>query len=97
LKNIPSFKDLVDKYDYFLFDQWGVLHNGKKKFKKAEECLKLLKERNKKVVLISNSSLPSKFSISNLKRIGISGGIGSGKTFVSSIFKENNIKYSIRT
>ncbi|GIR65502.1 MAG: hypothetical protein CM15mP70_06090 [Pelagibacteraceae bacterium] len=47
MKNISSFKDLVDKYDYFLFDQWGVLHNGQKKFGKAEECLKLLKERNK--------------------------------------------------
>ena len=72
MKNISSFKDLVDKYDYFLFDQWGVLHNGQKKFKKAEECLNLLIDRNKKVVLISNSSLPSKISISNLKRIGIS-------------------------
>ena len=72
MKNISSFKDLVDKYDYFLFDQWGVLHNGQKKFEKAEECLKFLKVKNKKVVLISNSSLPSKFSISNLKRIGIS-------------------------
>jgi len=72
LKNISSFKDLVDKYDYFLFDQWGVLHNGQKKFEKAEECLELLKVKNKKVVLISNSSLPSKFSISNLRRIGIS-------------------------
>ncbi len=27
-----------------------------------------------------------------MKRIGISGGIGSGKTFVSNIFKENNYK-----
>ena len=72
MKNISSFKDLVDKYDYFLFDQWGVLHNGQKKFGKAEECLKLLKVKKKKVVLISNSSLPSKFSISNLRRIGIS-------------------------
>jgi dephospho-CoA kinase len=27
-----------------------------------------------------------------MKRIGISGGIGSGKTFISNIFKENNYK-----
>ena len=71
MKNISSFKDLVDDYEYFLFDQWGVLHNGHKKFEKAEKCLEFLKERSKKVVLISNSSLPSNFSISNLKRIGI--------------------------
>ena len=98
MKNIPSFKDLVDKYDYFLFDQWGVLHNGQKKFKKAEECLKLLKERNKKVVLISNSSLPSKFSISNLKRIGISESlysycITSGQIALDNLKKDIYKKY----
>ena len=27
-----------------------------------------------------------------MKRIGISGGIGSGKTFISNIFKKNNYK-----
>ena len=27
-----------------------------------------------------------------MKRIGISGGIGSGKTFISNIFKEHNYK-----
>ncbi|MAV13963.1 MAG: dephospho-CoA kinase [Flavobacteriaceae bacterium] len=27
-----------------------------------------------------------------MKRVGISGGIGSGKTFISNIFKENNYK-----
>ena len=48
------------------FAQWS------QKIEKAEKCLEFLKERSKKVVLISNSSLPSKFSISNLKRIGIS-------------------------
>ena len=36
MKNLSSFKELVGNYDYFLFDQWGVLHNGHQKFKKAE-------------------------------------------------------------
>ena len=98
MKNISSFKDLVDKYDYFLFDQWGVLHNGKKKFEKAEDCLNLLKERNKKVVLISNSSRPSKFSISNLKRIGISESlysycITSGQIALDNLKKDIYKKY----
>ena len=98
MKNISSFKDLVDKYDYFLFDQWGVLHNGQKKFGKAEECLKFIKERNKKVVLISNTSQPSKFSISNLKRIGISESlysycITSGQIALDNLKKDIYKKY----
>ena len=24
--------ELINKYEYFLIDQWGVLHNGFKKF-----------------------------------------------------------------
>ena len=42
MKNILSFKNVVSKYDYFLFDQWGVLHNGHKKFIEAEKCLEYL-------------------------------------------------------
>lgn len=98
MKNLSSFKDLVDDYDYFLFDQWGVLHNGHKKFDKAEKCLEFLKERSKKVVLISNSSLPSKFSISNLKRIGISESlytycITSGQIALDNLKKDIYKKY----
>ena len=72
MKNILSFKSLTKNYEFFLFDQWGVLHNGHKKFTKAEKCLKYLKEKNKKVILISNSSMPTVNSISNLKKIGFS-------------------------
>ena len=48
MKNISSFKSLVKNYDFFLFDHWGVLHNGHKKFPQAEECLKYLKKKIKK-------------------------------------------------
>lgn len=72
MKNLSSFRDIVDYYDCFLFDQWGVLHDGIKKFKKAENCLRFLKSKNKKIVLISNSSMPTDFSISNLNKMDIS-------------------------
>ena len=72
MKLISSFKKLVSKYDHFLFDQWGVLHNGSRKFPLAEECLSYLKKKNKCVILVSNSSRPTKFSIKNLDKLGIS-------------------------
>ena len=67
---LKSFKSLISRYDFFLFDQWGVLHNGHKKFDKAKECLETLKLHKKKVILISNSSNPSSYSISNLEKLG---------------------------
>ena len=70
MRIIKSFKSLINKYDFFLFDQWGVLHNGHKKFDKAKECLKILKSNKKKIILISNSSNPSSYSISNLEKLG---------------------------
>ena len=72
MKNISSFKNVVSKYDYFLFDQWGVLHNGHKKFIEAEKCLEYLKLENKKIILISNSASPTIQSEANLKRLGFS-------------------------
>ena len=72
MKKISSFKNVVNHYDYFLFDQWGVLHNGNKKFLEAEKCLEFLKLKNKKIILISNSANPSLQSEANLKRLGYS-------------------------
>ena len=67
--SISSFKKVVNNYDYFLFDQWGVLHNGSSKFPQAEECLSFLKKKDKRVILVSNSSRPTKFSINNLDKL----------------------------
>ena len=70
MKNLKSFKSIIPKYDFFLFDQWGVLHNGHSKFEEAEKCLRILKQNKKKIILISNSSRPTKDSISNLTKLG---------------------------
>ena len=51
---IVKFKDLINKFDYFLFDQWGVIHNGKKKFSFIDKTLKKL--NTKYCIVISNTS-----------------------------------------
>ena len=51
MKRIISIKTIAHKYDYFLFDQWGVLHNGYKVFEDAIDCLQELKNLNKKNIL----------------------------------------------
>jgi hypothetical protein len=36
-------KSLADRFDYFIVDQWGVLHDGKKAYEGTIEALQNLK------------------------------------------------------
>lgn len=46
---------LADRYDAFILDIWGVLHNGMRVYNGVIPCLKELKARNKQILLLSNS------------------------------------------
>lgn len=54
----PLFKGIsvfADKYDYFLVDIWGVLHDGQKAYPGAADAMRYLKDAGKTVLLLSNS------------------------------------------
>ena len=54
-------KDLINRYDGFILDQFGVLHNGLNGLDGAPELVKVLVNKyNKKLVVLSNSSSSSK-------------------------------------
>ena len=72
MKTIKGLKDVIDRFDTFILDQWGVLHNGGQAFTQAVETLHFLKEHNKKVVILSNSGRTHTFSYSRLAESGIS-------------------------
>jgi len=69
---IAGLKDIIDKFDTFILDQWGVLHNGGEAFPEAINALNLLKKHGKKVVILSNSGKNSVFSYDRLTESGIS-------------------------
>ena len=69
---INGLKDIIDSFDTFILDQWGVLHNGGDAFPEAVAALKFLKAHNKKVVILSNSGNTGTFSYSRLQESGIS-------------------------
>ncbi|MEJ6123656.1 hypothetical protein MT390_17610 [Vibrio sp. 2-Bac 85] len=46
---INELKDIIDSFDTFILDQWGLLHNGGGAFSEAIAALKFLKTHNKKV------------------------------------------------
>ena len=48
--------ELLKRYDAFLIDQWGVLHDGKKPYPGALALLEAMRSAGKHNVMISNSS-----------------------------------------
>jgi ribonucleotide monophosphatase NagD (HAD superfamily) len=55
LRIIRSFLEVVDNYDGVILDAYGVLHNGMKAYDHVLETLKILKEKGKKTMILSNS------------------------------------------
>ncbi len=60
----------VDRYQGFLIDQWGVLHNGERIYPGAIEALAELARRGKQVVLLTNSGRRRSFNEERLLELG---------------------------
>ncbi|RWC29049.1 TIGR01459 family HAD-type hydrolase [Mesorhizobium sp.] len=73
---------LVERYDVFLLDQFGVLHDGTRPYPGAVAALSALKRAGKTVVLISNSGKRARLNESRLMKLGFEP--GSWDYFVSS-------------
>ena len=43
MKNINSIKEIINNYDNFIIDQWGVMHDGVNGFKHAIDAIKFQK------------------------------------------------------
>ena len=69
IKKINSIIDLIDKYEIFFFDQWGVVHDGEKIFPDAEKVFETLQKNKKKIFIISNSGKRSSDNIERMKKL----------------------------
>ncbi|MGO4404801.1 TIGR01459 family HAD-type hydrolase [Bosea sp. RAF48] len=52
---LAGLAEVAERYDGFLLDQWGVLHDGSKPYPHAVACLEHLRAAGKAVVILSNS------------------------------------------
>ena len=62
--------EIIDLYDVFILDQWGVMHDGSNGYLHAIEAIDKLFNENKKLIIISNSSKRKISSINSLKKLG---------------------------
>ena len=66
-----SFEAVVDLYDAFILDQFGVLHNGVSALDGATElCAYLHDQKNKKLMVLSNTSAPARHALAKLPKLG---------------------------
>ena len=61
-KNLDSdgLRSIVENYDIFYIDLWGVVHNGITLHKNAIETLEVITKANKDYVLLTNAPRPNK-------------------------------------
>ena len=64
-------KSIVDSYDLFFIDLWGVVHNGIELYDHSIEALDSLASAKKEFVLLTNAPRPNKTVIEFLKKIGL--------------------------
>jgi len=69
-KIINNISEIYFKYDLFILDQWGVMHDGLKGYDHAIYSVNQLVDKNKKLIIISNSSKRKISSTERLKSLG---------------------------
>jgi HAD superfamily hydrolase (TIGR01459 family) len=87
---LESIAPLAERYNYFILDLWGVIHDGQHLYPKVKECLQELRTRNKKIVFLSNAPRRVEAVSTVLHRMGITDDlydkiITSGEVFYQSL------------
>lgn len=63
--------EFIDRYDSFILDLWGVVHDGQKPYPGVVRCLEKLKSENKRVCLLSNAPRRSYTVVEKLESMGV--------------------------
>ncbi len=66
-----SFEEIINEYEYFIFDVWGVVHDGVVAFPNVLKTFKHLQELGKKVCFLSNAPRRAKIVVEVLAKYGI--------------------------
>ena len=92
MKELNHLADIYKKYDTFVIDLWGVIHNGVNLNPKAIQAIEQLENNSKKIVFLSNAPRPSSKVIGflikmNMDKKYLSNVMTSGEAAMYSINK----------
>lgn len=68
---VRGLEEIAGRYDGFIFDQYGVLHNGQAALPGAPECVLRLHDLGKKMAILSNASGRAAAAIQRLPKLGL--------------------------
>ena len=71
MKELEHISEIFKKYDTFVIDLWGVMHDGVKLNSKAIEAVDHLNNNDKKIVFLSNAPRPSSKVINFLLKMNM--------------------------
>jgi HAD superfamily hydrolase (TIGR01459 family) len=67
---LTGVSQLVEDYDGFILDQWGVLHDGVTPYPGARDCVRRLHEGGKRIVVLSNTGQTADRNLSLMRGMG---------------------------
>jgi HAD superfamily hydrolase (TIGR01459 family) len=68
---LPGLAEIVDQYDAYILDLWGVVHNGHAPYPGALDCMANLRKSKKQTILLSNAPRTNGYVVDFLKGIGV--------------------------
>lgn len=71
MKKLANFSKIYNKYDTFIIDLWGVMHDGINLYEGAIEVVENLIKKKKRVIFLSNAPRPNKSVIKFLKKLNM--------------------------
>lgn len=68
---LHGLSEIAERYDGFIVDLWGVMHDGVQPYPGARETLRALKARGKRVVMLSNAPRRSVMAAERSAKVGV--------------------------
>ncbi|MEX0810271.1 MAG: TIGR01459 family HAD-type hydrolase [Dongiaceae bacterium] len=68
---VAGLRDVADRYDGFIVDLWGVMHDGVRAFPDAVSTLRRLRARGARIVMLSNAPRRSALAAERSAAIGV--------------------------
>lgn len=75
IRLIDGLRELAPRYDGFILDLWGVVHDGIAPTPGALECLRSLIDSGKRIVLLSNAPRRADDVVRRITEIGVRAGL----------------------
>ncbi len=68
---LDGMRQVADRYDGFILDLWGVIHDGERPYAGVAECLARLRDAGKRVCLLSNAPRRVASVVARLEELGL--------------------------